>query len=1233
MPRSEDFQEIDQLNLPDITESLLSRDELNSLADFEEWLRWQFTQVTLIGEVTLSKSEWRKLGKNLGEKLSPLTKGQAHRVIHNEFPASFASFLVSQGVFGYHGGTYWPGVVEKTGLKKPQIGPWGKYFEEVIRRFGLAQFEDMPGLRFVSVILAHGGVPDYCLPDFFERILLKAITDPWYADLSIEELIDAILDEAQVQFSVDKPVQRFMEFGDKVSEDFLARCIEMAQHHLETNEFSDVSEFGLPARIGEHFAEWVSEQDTVDPLRPHAERLRLKKPRIVFDPWGDGLSIRLPSQEIPARFSDSQFSWTISSPGIDEPEPTVQLRARQIGLDYRIDERDFTIEKLHEAVHIQLLFDGIVRRSWRQPLYQQTQPLLLFDPRTGDLISWKHSIPAQSLWLIHAEDTAIAFEGEADLTEQFPPQVGILSKFKGGEWNLSKAKSLTLTPRASDVKRFPVRQSSIRSVPVLIGSNEFSLSRDVDDARIFFDNPPMLHLPSSGRQTPGEEAKRWRLSLSSKWAASPEVNAGFTPDIQSEFVEVAPDVLIVDLSDSSLLGPNPVGTYLLKIRGPLGSDALFKFRILPRLEFHDLKPTYYPQDIGEDGISFGVTSGDKLELEPQLGAAESGVRLLEQSKGNYLVEVDPSADFAPLLGVQKRERGESIQVPFFVPMPILKWSKSAPALSDQNPNNHPLACSLDEVLSPEHDFWVRLQYPILGGEETEFGLSLLDREERILQHGRRFNSRDGWHAYRLTLNEFKDTLRSSSSAIFKVELQIEPDGNLNGINRIHILTLKEPKIVDRLQVVETNQSWIFEWENLNSASNRELRLIPLWRPWEQARRFPIQEDSDNQLVLSKEESILARSRYAADVVVVDPWVGRKQNEVRSDLGEGPFTLIDLDEPITRKTELTRRIDSAGEAVFDSHFERACLASSLDETNLMESDLRWCVASIDKADLQEILALHWYLNNIGADQHVENLAINMYEQSSINRILYDIHSKTITERQLDDYVAAAPDPSHISVDAARLMLKINRPAAIHRAIQSLLANGDRQVVHEIQKQVTEKRMSDRDAFQHLSTDGSLAVSELASMSNDATAFRLLEGLIPYLGDEVPLVRVGSWLWTEAGWGKVSEIADESTGEPLDKFIYGRLKPKIKLVLRAGETNENVFLNLADGTLSFDGSEEVWVCTRCFQYSTQDKETIFSRHNMYAHDGMNTSLMPLHSDELEISSVRFSHQRPGRKELWI
>jgi len=192
------------------------------------------------------------------------------------YTALVVAFLVAEGVYNYHGGNYWPNLSVK-GLRQQILGA---LFERGTRRLGLEPFESLAGegQRYVTPILAHGGIPRYCLGDFF-RLLL-------------DELRRGAPDASEVlarwrrtgsQFAgIDRPVVRFLLHGGDASLDLLDRCIDMVRLGGASGTAINPDAVGLPAYICDAYEE-------LDLATRRAASARtgpaVPAPVVRIDPW------------------------------------------------------------------------------------------------------------------------------------------------------------------------------------------------------------------------------------------------------------------------------------------------------------------------------------------------------------------------------------------------------------------------------------------------------------------------------------------------------------------------------------------------------------------------------------------------------------------------------------------------------------------------------------------------------------------------------------------------------------------------------------------------------------------------------------------------------------------------------------------------------------------------------------------------------------------------------------
>jgi RNA polymerase sigma factor (sigma-70 family) len=411
-----------------------------TLADWETYLRPWVRRVELLGEIPISSDERIQLGAAIGRLVRSERRSRALHALHHSYRAAFGVFLVAQGVYGYDGrGGYWPGVgdvIDKP-LNPSWIGELGRLFEKIIEDFDLPFFPDLGGRRFVDLILAHSGIPDYCLPDFFENMLQRSVTQIYFADMSAAELIEEWLWRGSGRYITDKPVLRFLEFGGEVAEDFVARCREMAWEYLEAGIVPEAEDVGLPERVVGAYGAWIVEQGAEAMEREAADRWRLRKPRILVDPWGEGVLLDLPPQQVPATEVYADVAWQMMAD--EKAYPPLHVRVRRTSFDLKTESESFPLDRPARVYKVSLQVDEEVKHTWRFPGVSDERPLLVFDPERFTLLSWQHSLPARRLGLLYPARLDLDIEGEPDLVEDLPRFPWGWADSRGQTWDLSQA--------------------------------------------------------------------------------------------------------------------------------------------------------------------------------------------------------------------------------------------------------------------------------------------------------------------------------------------------------------------------------------------------------------------------------------------------------------------------------------------------------------------------------------------------------------------------------------------------------------------------------------------------------------------------------------------------------------------------------------------------------------------------------------------------------------------------
>ncbi len=143
-----------------------------SLVDCERVLIEEFRSVTFLGEIELSSEDVQRLNALIITELDPDPK-LGLKLLRHRAPASIAAFLVWQGIIGYGEGDYWTSALRAIGLDEPRWQQeFGEAFISFLRRMDLPDLPIKDALRFVTPILLHGGIPQKCLDQFFDHVIM-----------------------------------------------------------------------------------------------------------------------------------------------------------------------------------------------------------------------------------------------------------------------------------------------------------------------------------------------------------------------------------------------------------------------------------------------------------------------------------------------------------------------------------------------------------------------------------------------------------------------------------------------------------------------------------------------------------------------------------------------------------------------------------------------------------------------------------------------------------------------------------------------------------------------------------------------------------------------------------------------------------------------------------------------------------------------------------------------------
>ena len=1252
---------------------------LVELVKWERSLKSQVKAVQLLGEISITETEWKCLGTLLGlvlksspgrqaqfdlpfetdGPLNQLARGFVTK-LKDRYPASLAVFLVAQGGHGYHSGDYWSGVAETFKLNHPldanQKRDLGQSFEAILKDFGLPLFPDLTEVekahRYVSLILVHGGIPRSCLPDYFEKfekLLWPMLSNPWdsrpaAADLATAEVVEDWLH--QVRGNMDKPVERFLRYGDSVALDFVNRTRELFSERVESGVSLTAAEIGLPEEVINTFKSWagdksssrIAAQTASAKAEGNQPNLRLRGPQIYLDP--QGLVLDLPRQQIPAADSQAQFCWQIK--GVPDPSAVAgtstapaQAQSYPVAVrDLRTVEREHWLPAPTAQIQVDFLRQNQTLGFWSfeglDTTLDETYPLLVFEAGNLSLRRRTPSLPARVLILLYPAEADLSFSGRATLVEEWPRLPGPWQPFRIQEWDLSQATALELRSNPwgsqpagrADFKR-PIRSDEAAQRPLMVGGTIFARTNTRQQTiPLYVGQPPSLRIPLVGRTTVEEELCRWRVDLRSIEAAQPDISQCHLMYDLRPHLQAAANY--VDLPLSHFLGPTPYGTFTVRVRGPLGRDAEISLRCWPQLTLSGHETIHLPQpETGAREITLQLRTQPDTWLENQGEEQDCRIQALSEPAAatetkHYCLVVAPETTALSLALAYKpppvdENESKVIRVPLYLGLQRLRWAwvddlQALDQTADPSWTDCPLKRPLDQVLQAERPGLLLEGFARSHGNDhlppdhqAQARLYLSDEQNECLQEKFLPLDRKRIHSglQRVALAEFLDTIRHNQSPTVQLSLLIDQMPGQSTSHQLPLISLTRTMIVNLVsletqpvpEAPDRQRHWL-RWQESVPLCQRQVRFWSCWQPWRPSHLVSIPDTTQGELMFEPDPHALPPGRYLLEFEVVDPWTVPPEPRFPA-LNSPNVALVETISPAERLGQLKQQIEGG-----------------------LTKHLHYLECVLILADYQarsRPLA-------IKAAQYLAHLP------------------------QLGDL----PSGKAVSLETAKLLLAFDHSRVRLYAILHLLTCQGQAGIEAILAEVERNRLSDRDALDLCQDYLEVAQPYLTALAqeNHPLAIRLLIQLKQETGQTQGLIAVGHWVQTMAGWGCIESIEAiqdavealtkaEEAGGPGTYFLESQTDLRLQVRLRPNYDDELISLDTQANkvVLRFTEEKTRFQCkkTETCRFITAQRDLLETDHNREAHGGLDPHFAKCQQSQLLDVAKPTYQVDPPREEL--
>lgn len=1176
----------------------------NELVEKESVYSPKLRSVELVGEIPISSNELSVLGNLFRNVFIKHPVKIALEAVEKGAPASFAVFLVGRGVFGYNGGDYWSSVENALGCKTGFV--FGQVFERILHRYRLVSFEELQkkSTRYVSLILAHGGIPVYSLDDYFSNYILASVNRPQYMGLDGDEVLSELLLSPAV-LTTDKPVTHFLEYGGRVALDIFNRSRHLIAQWQDGQTIPDIDETGLPNHMVERFTEWVKK--TGSPSSPaKSSKNRVRKPEFCLDPWGLGIFLKLPSQYVPV-FDTSDCRWVIQS-GSNAQFIPIEIDVH--GYTREITIRVDIISEIYEVKFIQ----GDKELQWK---FSAPNSIFIFDPNHG---AFQNRFSNNEVWVIYPNHLDLSItDGDGYQTEELPSLPGNWYSMKAEGWELTNARDVSFFSQSTLVKSFEIKQTDWIQPAFLTGGTILRNNLQSNEPT-YLGRPPKIRIPVREGVDTLELLGRWRISIKPVGFADPPYpRQAKLSDLSDTALLVSDAHIDVSLDHKSLLDLRPAGVFQIIMWGPLGQDVNFRISCWSECDISGIDEIYIPDRQGAKPVQVDIHSGLLDQLEPTDN--KNDFKVNNSKPGLFSVTV-PSDKSRVLLQVFRDTLEGTLGIPLEFRVKRLRWRLVGHDVVEGWSDNL-LEVGVDSFAQMSTPLLI-VSWPDLDFESFELYLRLLDlnANEILKIDPAKGNTRRSGDFWRFDLDVLRSNLQESRAPIVRLELVARTiEGSIQKQLPVISFTrsINIQQISVELQEGETEFNLDLHWHEPSPLQNRCVYLWSLWRPWEAVRRIDIPDSAKDQHVFTLEKEDFLPGEYRLGFAIVDPWVSTLP-PVKPPKGNTPGVWDFGVAPEQRLDYLNKQAKS-----FEEHLEILMLKKP---TQLTQDALS-CLSYLDQASASQILLLKEHFEELEEENIMEMFGEAVLAAKNLGLLLDEIKKGNLTSSDVTSILEYMPPINEWQTSSCELLLKFDNRKWRAKALQHLISTSPEFAAQEALSMIKKGLFEIEDAVELLFENRPRIIEIYKTeYPNDPTAKKIVEFLQlynPYSG--LPVVRVGMWIHTDAGWGKIDSIQDMVSHTSVDEFMENqgvyKLVVRLHIEIDPNLQGEKAVIDMKQKTLTFQRARGTYICDHCQEFKSTNRD-MYKFHIAQQHPGQYPST-PSSQTSFTYAFLEFVHSR--------
>jgi len=1039
-----------------------------TLKGWEAYLSKQMPRVRLLSELGLNYEDMLEIANLIkGENKRHKNVRQTTKDLVDDFPCTFVAFLAAFAAQNTER-EFWDAVARLIGVTGTELNNsrWRNYFIEILQKNHKPVFENLSFI-YVANMRIHGGIPSYSLRDFFANMLMPSIENPEYIELKGKELLDALLSRSAVQMFTDSTVRNFFENTEEIGVKYLEDCRQVAKSYNSSRQIPSLH--GLPSYVVDKLVNFLEYQED--------EKRGLRRPKIKFDPEGDGLLVELPEEPISGTdVRGSQVRWQVTQN--HKTLHNLNCRIVRSGRDVHSEEQalplGFLIEPFQVSFSLPNQDGGFTQiREWNFDIRSQEVPdLLVFRSEDGSLIRWDQALPAQDLLLVHPKDVSLEFDGDARIIHS-PDMYATGWQNWRAEYRALGQGVLSLVRDGEAFATVSIQKQL--ELPRLTGE---VFQPNLDHKPLYLGGAPILRIPLRAGVDIGDELKRWKIEINSAWEAEPFIRQEFKLIDHLQILDAEETALKLNLA--AVLGDEPKGTYTLRVRGPRETDVEISFRVWSSLRVDDLPEYILPTEDSKVILHFSLP--EPATLEAQAGA--TGINITGQ-RGKFAVELDETVSELNLnLNLTWAREAAVIHVPVSIPVPRIKWRLVMGEESKVEWSNRSLRKPADAFLQSAQTPALLVQLPGIE-DHKNLTLRLIDPENpnRALQEFTAQASVLGSGHARFLLAA-KDTIAQNKDvSVFEFQLLLV---NQEGLYQpVSLFSLTRDIDVSNVHIEQTEEGLFLLWDEPSPLKNRRVFIRSLWKAWADAWNIKISDDARGKFDLLAAGYGLPPSWYEVHFYVAPSW----EQDIQSAPEHSTFVVKTIS-PEEQIAWLEGNLQKKPDTAFVNHFERACVYATVGESAKRDAEIQTCYSQVDHAKHEALFAFHEWLEKYDANTR-RALRMKMYSPDLLQKLFADYKPKHKFRQKYLGYLLQ----TNLRPDSAILLLENeNDPTLVFHALRELIKRQDTRFIGIVKKMVSAGSLSDSDALKLLSIDEQHSLSELDASAPEPVTLRLLSGLL-------------------------------------------------------------------------------------------------------------------------------------------